>query len=93
MTNIETNSELDTAAEEFFQAAYKYRQALKRHAPKEDGGVIWVRRGNEIVAYSHMGRYTQQICELTYDMAKDSLLFTEPVHPDDSDGYGYGYSK
>ena len=85
MITIQTNSELDVAAEEFFQAAYKYYVKLKKHAPSEIGGVIWVRRGTEMVAYSHMEKYTQQVCEMTYDTAKDELVFTEPNHPDESE--------
>ncbi len=82
MIIIETNSDLDKAAEEFFQAAYKYRSAIKKYAPKELGGVIWVRRGTEMIAYSEMGKYTEQICTMTFDTSKDELVFTEPKRED-----------
>lgn len=75
-TEIETNSELDRAAEEFFQAAYRYREKLKKHAPQSVGGVIWVRRGNQMIAYSESARYTEQVCSMTHDRAKDELVFT-----------------
>ncbi len=77
MIVIDTNSELDLAAEEFFRAAYKYREAMKRHAPKELGGVIFVRRDSECLVYSEMERYTQQVCSMTHDRAKDEMVFTE----------------
>lgn len=80
-TVIETNSELDRAAEDFFAAAYRYCEALKRHAPQSLGGVLWVKRGGELLAYSEMGRYSQQIMSMTHDTAGDRLVFTEANDP------------
>lgn len=77
MIEIETNSELDKAAEKFFNAALEYRSFIKRHHPQILGGVIWVRRGNESVAYSECDRYTRQLASMAFDSHSDKLIFTE----------------
>jgi hypothetical protein len=79
---IEDGTELDREAELFFKAAYRYRQYIKRHHSATLGGVIWVRRGNELIAYSECQQYTEQICSVTHSTAGDKLVFDEVSHPD-----------
>lgn len=81
MVIIDPNTEDDKEAEKFFQAAYRYRTWLKRTHPSALGGVIWLRRGSEMVAYSENGRYTDQICSVTHETAGDELVFVEAKHP------------
>lgn len=79
---IDPNTPDDKEAEKFFRAAYRYRAWLKREHPSAMGGVIWLRRGNEMVCYSECGHYTDQICSVTHKTAGDELVFVEAKHID-----------
>lgn len=72
-TNIEAGSDLDIATEELFAAWHKYRNFIKRHHRDRLAGVMWIRRGTELLCYSESERYTQQLCSLTFDAARDSF--------------------
>lgn len=73
---IEPGSELDKAAQEFLAAARKYRQAVKKYAPKQFGGIIWLKAENEVVIYSESGRYANQIGTMTFNEFGNEIVFT-----------------
>ena len=77
MKEIIPESDLDKAAEELYNAVYKYREFLKRNYRDRLAGVIWLRRGNEVVVFSENGKYTEQVCRLTWDSRGDSFSLIE----------------
>ncbi len=78
MTTIKPDTELDKAAQAFIDAGRAYREAVKRHAQKERGGVIWLSFGpGEMVCHSESGKYNQQIMKMIHDKLKDEFVFTE----------------
>lgn len=83
MIEIERGSELDKAAEEFFAAAYRYRAAIKKHAPSQLGGVLWLRRGVECVVYSEHEGYTRDIASMQHDRHLDKIVFAEADEPEE----------
>lgn len=80
MKEILPGSDLDEAAEELFAAFAKYREFVKRNYRDRLAGVMWIRRGNELIAYSENGKYSDQVCRLTFDAARDSFSV---LHVDD----------
>ncbi len=65
--DIEVGSELEAAAHAFFNAAYEYREYIKRNHPEKLAGVLWVNNvGGECVMYSENPKYSEQIKRLTW---------------------------
>ncbi len=77
MKDVDPGSGLDDALNELFAAVYKYREYVKRHHRDRLAGVMWIRKGNELIAYSENARYTEQVCRLTWDSRGDSFSVEE----------------
>lgn len=83
MKAIEQGTPLDIAAQTLIAAGRAYREAMKRNAPAELGGVIFVTfESGECVVYSESSRYSRQMQAMAHDRFKDELVFAEVLEDD-----------
>jgi hypothetical protein len=80
---IEPGSGLDQAADELFNAWYKYREFVKRNHRDRLTGVMIVRRGLELILHSESERYSNQVMSLTYDPRSDLFSWNDAKYLED----------
>lgn len=67
------DEQLEKEIELFFQAAYRYREFIKRNHRDRLAGVLIARSGNSTILFSERAKYSNQICNLIWDKNSDAF--------------------
>lgn len=67
------DEQLEKEIELLFEAAWRYREYLKKHHREKLCGVLIARHGLATILFSESERYSNQICNLLYNKNTDAF--------------------